>query len=195
VGVAVVVYLDELLGFVRVQVVVVGESLGDDVVVGVGDDDGEVVGHLVVGLSGAAFEEGRVPFEDEPGGAAGWQGEVLEDVAAAEVLDGDGAAADVGGGGAPSVLPGEIAVIAGGAGIEDAVGRRLVHRFGDDPVIEKGRIEEADVIEDNASAGGIGEGGNARGEDLGRGQTGVEGQAGAGRQVVNDFEHGAAFVG
>src|SRR5262249_44545823 len=129
---AAISHRDELDGLVGIEVIVIRERLGYEVVTGVGDEDREIVGNLVVRLGGAAFEVGGVPGETNEGRVARGKREVLEDVAAAEVLEGAVGAANRGGGGTPCVGPGTVRAIAGGTGIKDAAGRYLVHGLADD---------------------------------------------------------------
>src|SRR5262249_13889130 len=69
----------------------------------------------------------------------------------------------------------------------------LIHGLGDHSVVEDGRIRVTDVIHDGFGPR-TGEGLDPVGEVLGTVRRGVEGQVGAGCEVVDDFEHGPAFV-
>ncbi|MBK7472499.1 MAG: hypothetical protein IPI73_19640 [Betaproteobacteria bacterium] len=89
----------------------------------------------------------------------------------------------------------EVAAVGGRGKVRDAGGGDGVDGLGDDPVLERRLVEEADVVDDDGapSLRRIGQVEDVLRETRPR-DNGGEAQPRAGRQIVQDFEHRRAFV-
>ena len=91
------------------------------------------------------------------------------------------------------VLVRQVAVVAGGGEIGDALRRNGVDRLGDQAVLKKGLIRITDIVVDHLRAGGC-ELGDA-GREVRLGVDGrIEGQARARGNGVDDLKNRASFV-
>ena len=86
------------------------------------------------------------------------------------------------------------AFIAGRRDVGDAFRFHGLNRLRHHAVLEERLVEIADVVDDHLGAGG-GERENAVGKVLLAVEGGIEGEAGAGGDVVDDLHHRAALVG
>ena len=86
------------------------------------------------------------------------------------------------------------AFVAGRRNIGDALRFDGLNGLRDHAILEERLIKIADVVDDHLGAG-IGKRKDAVGEVLLAIESGVEGEARAGRDVVDDLQHRPAFVG